>query len=108
MNFYLNTELTDILSNYISGDKHFMAVKDKYFVTNVEDLIQSAVEAARAETKKDLELRPALRNKQIVKELYKKGIFDLKDAVLKVANCMGISKNTVYMHLRNLHEEEGR
>lgn len=106
MNFYLNTELTDILSNYISGDKAIMAIKDENFVTNVDDLVQSAVETARAEMEKDLKLRPALRNKQIVKLLYKKGIFDLKDSVLKVADCMGISKNTVYMHLRNIHEEE--
>ncbi|HCT65573.1 MAG TPA: hypothetical protein DIC60_09980 [Lachnospiraceae bacterium] len=106
MNFYLNTELIDILSNYISGEKSIMAIKHENFATNIDDLVQSAVETARAEIEKDLKFHPSLRNKQIVKQLYKKGIFDLKDSVLKVADCMGISKNTVYMHLRNIHEEE--
>ena len=46
-----------------------------------------------------------LRCKEIISILHQKGIFNLKDAVVKVAHCMGISKNTVYMHVRNLNHE---
>ena len=38
--------------------------------------------------------------------LYQRGIFNIKDAVLKVASLLGISKNTVYLHIRNLKEQE--
>ena len=45
------------------------------------------------------------KNKEIVTALYKKGIFNLKDSVIKVAGRLNISKNTVYMHIRNLKNE---
>ena len=45
------------------------------------------------------------KNKEIVTALYKRGIFNLKDSVVKVAEKLNISKNTVYMHIRNLKNE---
>ena len=33
------------------------------------------------------------------------GIFNIKDAVVYVSASLGISKNTVYLHLRNLKHE---
>ena len=44
----------------------------------------------------------ANRNKEIIAILKQKSIFNLKDGVVLVAKHMGISKNTVYLHLRNL------
>lgn len=41
------------------------------------------------------------KNKEIILRLYQQGIFQLKDAVITVSNQLNISKNTVYMHLRN-------
>lgn len=41
------------------------------------------------------------KNKEIIYLLAQKGIFNLKDSVVTIANHLGISKNTVYMHLRN-------
>ena len=34
--------------------------------------------------------------------LHDKGIFQVKEAVVQVAHALDISKNTVYLHLRNL------
>ena len=45
-----------------------------------------------------------LKNKEIVAILYQKGIFNLKDSVITIANHLGISKNTVYMHIRNMNK----
>ena len=45
------------------------------------------------------------RNKEIIAILYQKDIFNLKNAVPKVAERLGLSKNTVYLHLRNLQAE---
>ena len=42
-----------------------------------------------------------LRNREIVSKLYASGIFNIKDAVIQVADCLNISKNTVYLHLRH-------
>ena len=44
------------------------------------------------------------KNKEIVKRAYEKGIYNLKDSVQITANILMMSKNTVYMHLRNLEK----
>ena len=102
MNFYLNTAFEDIITNFISSEKAGKTIKRENFVENVDDLIQSAVEKVSMEVNKDDTILPSLKNKEIVVRLYHQGIFELKDAVTKIAKCLGISKSTVYMHLRNL------
>jgi len=54
----------------------------------------------------DFSVSPQNKNKEIIIQLYQRGIFNIKDAVLKVASLLGISKNTVYLHIRNLKEQE--
>lgn len=46
------------------------------------------------------------QNKEIVIRLYDQGIFNLKDSVIKIADRLGISKNTIYLHIRNHKKEE--
>jgi len=46
-----------------------------------------------------------MKNRKIVEELYEKGIFSLKDSVIRCAELLGISKNTVYLHLRRIGKE---
>jgi predicted transcriptional regulator YheO len=42
-------------------------------------------------------------------ELYDKGIFDIKDAINRVAERLNISKHTVYLYIRQrkTEDEEG-
>jgi predicted transcriptional regulator YheO len=49
----------------------------------------------------DSSLGCSVRNKEIVNRLYDMGIFDIKDAPQLVANMLGISRHTVYLHIRN-------
>ena len=49
----------------------------------------------------DISITASNKNKMIVYLLDDYGIFNIKDAVIKVASLLNISKNTVYMHLRN-------
>lgn len=103
INFYLNTSFADILFNFIPTEAKTIS-KSENFVTNVDELIESSVAAVRAEVEKDHQIRQSLKNKEIVLRLYNQGVFELKDSVVKTAAHMGISKNTVYMHLRNIQE----
>lgn len=103
INFYLNTPFADILSNFIQTETKTIS-KSENFVANVDELIESSVEAVRAEVEADTQIRQLLKNKEIISRLYHQGIFELKDSVVKTAQHMGISKNTVYMHLRNLQD----
>ena len=66
------------------------------------DLAGMTVQQVKEQVYADDAIAPSLKNRAIVSELYEKGIFSLKDSVVRIAQLLGISKNTVYLHLRNL------
>lgn len=107
INFYMNTPLFDILKTFAPHDvgPREPTVSES-FVEEVDDLISEAVAEATAKVRKDATISNTNKNKEIVSLLHHKGIFNLKDAVVKVADLMGISKNTVYMHVRNLNSTQ--
>lgn len=77
-------------------------ISDETFAENVDGLIVTSLNSVREMVQNDMMILPSNKNKAIVKILYDRGIFNIKDSVIKVAELMGISKNTVYMHLRNI------
>ena len=67
-------------------------------------LMLNALEEAKKSVYDNLSISSSNKNKEIVAILYQKGIFNLKDSVITIANHLGISKNTVYMHIRNMNK----
>ena len=65
-------------------------------------MIAEALSQTLDEVNESPEITAINKNKEIIIRLEEKGIFNIKDAVVKVAKQLEISKNTVYMHLRNL------
>ena len=102
INFYLNTPLINILENFSNMNNSITTYISESFVENADDLIKQMVEQARAEIATDSNISPSLKNKKIIAILYEQGVFKLKDSVIKIAEMLGISKNTVYMHIRML------
>ncbi len=74
------------------------------FVENTEELMLNALEDAKKAVYEDLSISSSNKNKEIISILHQKGIFNLKDSVITIANHLGISKNTVYMHIRNMNK----
>lgn len=103
INFYMNTSVFDFLRNFtnpqVQGQEESVS---ESFVENVHDLITEAVSEIRQQVQSDPSVSSINKNKEIITLLYHRGIFNLKDGVIKVAEILGISKNTVYMHIRNL------
>jgi len=105
INFYMNTPLAQLITNMYnmkhvsSGNNHIETYMD-----NIDDLIEQTVAQVRNEVLNDNSILSSNKNKEIISRLYNRGIFNLKDSVQKCAGILGISKNTVYMHLRNLNE----
>lgn len=103
MNFHMESSLADILASLLppvqSGFDGNLSVEN--FSENVDDIIDAALQEARAAVYANDEVSLVNQNKEIVLQLYQRGIFQLKDAVVKVAQRLNISKNTVYMHIRN-------
>ncbi len=97
MNMYLDTPLSAILGSLVSQPQTTL---EENFALEKEDIVQKAVQEARARVISDATISKGNRNKEIVWNLNEQGIFHLKDAVSEVAELLKISRNTVYMHLR--------
>lgn len=96
INMYLNTSLKDILES-LTPNK---AITENYNQNSTE-LIKSAYEIEKANVLADSSILPSNKNKVIIERLYDKGIFQMKDAVPEIESLMCLSKNTVYLHIRN-------
>lgn len=102
MNFYMNTPLADILATLIPpSSKTQTTTSRENFVENSDELIESTLASVQEKILSDPMILQSNKNKMIVYMLDDYGIFNIKDAVIKVADLLKISKNTVYMHLRN-------
>ena len=101
INFYMDIPLSTFLE---SLTKTGAQVTETY-ANDSDELILSLLESAKMSVLNNASISASNRNKEIIAILAKKNVFNLKDAVVKVAGYLGISKNTVYMHLRNLQNE---
>ena len=103
INFYLNTPLSAIIENFnpLNSDCNQSTFSES-FVENVDELLKISLKEASDKVYNDRLISTSNKNKEIITILYEKGIFNFKDAVIKIADMMGISKNTVYMHIRNI------
>lgn len=106
INFYMDIPLSTYIESIVKLDDGHKDVVET-FANNTDELILSSLETARAEVLNNGGITASNRNKEIIQLLHAKDIFQLKDAVSKVADQLGISKNTVYLHLRNLPRAKG-
>ncbi|WJD83579.1 helix-turn-helix transcriptional regulator [Priestia megaterium] len=104
MNFYSDTPIGNIIKGFCAPDNNSSPVET--FSDNIEELILNAVDDSKNKIYNDASISSTNKNKEIITHLYNRGIFSLKDSVIMVANCLGISKNTVYMHIRTLNGKE--
>lgn len=104
INFYTDLPLNVFLESIWKVDDNNGNLEN--FAKDTDELILSALENVKAKVLNDVLISSSNKNKEIITILYDKNIFDLKDAVIKVAENLGISKNTVYMHIRNLNDQQ--
>lgn len=101
INLYMDLPLNLFLENLIKiPDGNYSVVET--FANNSDELILTTLNKAKLAIHNNAAITISNRNKEIIAILFQKEIFNLKDAVVKVAEYLGISKNTVYLHLRNL------
>lgn len=108
INFYLNTPLVDFLNAFTKDDLteiKFPANLEN-FSSNSQELVEEIVKQVQQEVYDDSSITMQRKNKEIIQRLYAKGIYNMKDAVIKTAQILNMSKNTVYLHLRNLEAEK--
>ena len=106
MNFHMEIPLSSILQALVPPQSTVTtAAPAETFSESIDDLILSSLSETKEAVYGDPNITSANKNKEIVFQLYQRGIFNLKDAVIKVAEQLNISKNTVYMHIRNFKNQ---
>lgn len=100
-NFYINTPLSTLISEWNPKEGE---MKNELFKINIKDnvdYIKDTISQVKMVVYNDPSVFVNAKNKEIIRQLDEKGIFELKESVTLAADCLGISKNTVYMHIRN-------
>lgn len=103
MNFYLNIPLLTMIQEYSFSDGQ--NDQTETFAENTSEIIEKTVCQIRDDILDDEQISAGNKNRVIISILAKRGIFKLKNAVPTVAEILNISKNTVYLHLRNCSGE---
>ncbi len=100
INFYLNLPLaTFVRENYSTENTSFFS---ETFAENSREIIENQVAKIRDDVFSDKSIPLNNKNREIISRLHRCGVFSLKDSVVLVAELLSISKNTVYLHLRNV------
>lgn len=101
INFHMEISVFNFLTQFLPNEASNISSSET-FNKNADGLLISALEDAKAQIYGDKSVNASNKNKEIIRLLYQRGIFNIKAAVASVAEDLGISKNTVYLHLRNI------
>ncbi|RRZ89762.1 transcriptional regulator [Erwinia sp. 198] len=99
INMNLDVPFSQIMATFIPPETPEMD-SSVNFASSVEDLVMQTLEFTIEEVSNDRNISNNAKNRQIVLNLYEKGIFDIKDAINQVADRLNISKHTVYLYIR--------
>ncbi|TKI04970.1 helix-turn-helix transcriptional regulator [Martelella alba] len=99
INMNLDVPFSQIMKTFIPPETQESATSVN-FASSVDDLVSQALEFTIEEVNADRSVSNNAKNRQIVLNLYEKGIFDIKDAINQVADRLNISKHTVYLYIR--------
>ena len=103
INLYLDSPYSEVLES-INGTESAQA-EEEYFAVNTADSISQAINSARLQIMTDPDISSVNKNKELIRILHNKGIFTIKNAAKQVADALGLSVNTVYLHLRSIAKE---
>lgn len=107
ININLDAPFSQILQAFMPNEEAKKAASNVNFATDVEELVDQTLERTIEEVNADKTLSNHTKNRQIVIDLFDKGIFDIKDAINRVAERLNISKHTVYLYIRQRKGGEG-
>ena len=103
INFYLNTPYIDIIESFSEERRSY---QQENFLDNSTSIVLEAIGKARKSVYENNNILVSQKNKEIISILNQQSIFKMKDAVAEVAKELGLSKNTVYMHLHRLNGKD--
>ena len=101
INFYLNTPLASVINTLMKTDDGANVGREENFADSPSQLVGDTIAETKRVVMADADIAVHDKNKEIIARLYSKGFFKLKNSVVECAEALGISKNTVYLHIRS-------
>ena len=106
INVNLDAPFSQVLQSFMPNEQAREAASDVNFASDVNELVSQTMEHVISDVNASSEVSNNVKNRQIVMDLYDKGIFDIKDAINQVADRLNISKHTVYLYIRQRKGED--
>lgn len=103
LNFDLSSPLSalvDTLFNDLGEQEH----DNEYFAADIDDLFTVTVNKVKDKVFADPTISIRKKMKVIINELYNLGLFKVKNSAAAISTILGISKDAVYLHLRNIKD----
>lgn len=100
INLYLGSSIYEFVSGMMPQQSAVFTSEN--FAESSSSAVLQQLEEAKQQISNDAQILPSMRNKEIIRLLSNRHVFELKNAVDLVAGELGISTNTVYFHLRNV------
>ena len=103
ININVSAPVDDFMNALLaSSEVDLEGLKEEHYPLTSRELLERSFQEVTAYVNTIKKLNPTDRVKQIVKELYKRGIFNVKNGIDFIADELGISRYTVYNYIRNL------
>ena len=74
----------------------------EHFPLTAKDLVETSFNEVVDEVNRRIGISPTQKNKLIVEELYKRGIFHIKNGIDIVSEKLGVSRYTIYNYIREV------
>lgn len=100
INFNMTAPFVDVLHLFCTKEQPEMDKPPETFVNSIEELIEITLKEARVAVNSDNNIPNNAKNKAVVCELVKKGIFDIRGAIDIVALKLSVSRYTIYNYIR--------
>jgi predicted transcriptional regulator YheO len=101
INFNMSASLADLINDFSGTTESNQSDNMENFVTNIEDLVKTTLRETINSINGLNNIPNHEKNKTIVFELIKKGIFDIRGAIDIAARELSLSRYTIYNYIRD-------
>lgn len=106
MNFDTSAPFGALMESLLPALSGNQAVSE-HFPLTAKDLVDASYTEVVEEMNRMTGISPTQKNKMVVEELYKRGIFQIKNGIDIVADKLGISRYTIYNYIREVKTSLG-